>query len=85
VLEAGLDCLFGPKGKRERKERKAGIPEGVVVEGGEGDRATERLRLLLEKLLVDDRPLDGIADGKPFRLDGWLVEGVFGERRVVML
>jgi hypothetical protein len=72
-LEVGVGCLFGPNGNRDRKERKAGMLDGVVGVC-EGDEATERFRvLLLEMLLVDRRPADGISEGKALRL-GWTKE-----------
>jgi hypothetical protein len=48
VLETGVGCLFGPKGRRDRKDLKVGMPEEVlgVSDKGEGDEATERFRLL---------------------------------------
>jgi hypothetical protein len=55
VLEMGVGCIFGPKGRRDRNDLKAGMPE-EVFDGGEGNEATERFRLLLlETLLVDGR------------------------------
>jgi len=65
VFETDVECLFGPNGKRDRKERKAGMPEGVLggFAGGEGDDATERFGVSL--VLVD---ADGMVEGKALRL-----------------
>jgi hypothetical protein len=71
VPETGVGCLFGPKGRRDRKDLKVGMAEGVlgVFDGGEGDEATERFRLLLlETLLVYGRRAEGIEEGKALRL-----------------
>ena len=37
--EAVVRCLLGPKGKRDRNDRKAGMADGVieVLEGGVDD------------------------------------------------
>lgn len=85
MLEEEVGCLFGPKGRRDRNERKAGMPEGVLgaFDSGEGDKATERFSVLVwEMLLVDGRRADGIAEGKALRAG---MDGVWGERRVAML
>ena len=67
------------------------MADGVVeeLEGGDGDAATERLRLLslLEMMLpMEGRGGDGIAEGNTLRL-GWagMDEGIFGERWVAMM
>jgi hypothetical protein len=87
VPETEVGCLLGPKGKRDRNDRKAGMPDGVL-EGGDGDAATERFRLslLVEMLLVDGRGAEGIAEGKAPRLGcAGMDEGVLGERWTAMM
>jgi hypothetical protein len=87
VPETEVGCLLGPKGKRDRNDRKAGMPDGVL-EGGDGDAATERFRLslLVEMLLVDGRGAEGIAEGNALRLGcAGLDEGVLGERWTAMM
>ena len=95
--ETEVGYLLGPKGKRDRNDRKVGIPDGVlgVFGGGVGDAATERFRLslLLEMLLVDGREAEGIAEGNAggnaLRLGcaemDELELGVLGERWVAMM
>ena len=89
--EAVVGCLLGPKGKRDRNDRKAGMPDGVVevLEGGDGDAATERLRLLslLGMMLpMEGRGADGIAEGNALHLGcAGMDEGIFGERWVGMM
>ena len=80
---------MGPKGKRDGNDRKAAMLDGVVevLEGGDGDAATERLRLLaFLMLLVEGRGADGIAEGNVLHLGcAWMDEGIFGERWVGMM
>ena len=83
--------MLGPKGKKDGNDRKAGMPDGVVevLEGGDGDTATERLRLLLllgMMLPMEGRGADGIAEGNALHLGcAGMDEGIFGERWVGMM
>jgi hypothetical protein len=38
VPETGVQCLFGPNGRRDRKDRKTGMPEGVLEIFDSGER-----------------------------------------------
>ena len=87
TLEAGVGFLFGPKGRRERKERKVGMLEGLlgVFGGTEGDEATARLsELLSEMLLVDTRGAEGIAEAKALRFGCVGLYEDWGERWVAI-
>ena len=67
------------------------MPDGVVevLEGGDGDAATERLRLLSllgMMLTMEGRGTDGIAEGNALHLGcAGMDEGIFGERWVGMM
>ena len=78
---SGSRVLVGSKGQKDRNDRKAGMPDGVVevLEGGDGDAATERLRLLaFLMLLMEGRGADGIAEGNALHLGcAGMDEGIF--------
>ena len=88
---SGSRVLVGSKGQKDRNDRKAGMPDGVVevLEGGDGDTATERLRLLLllgMMLPMEGRGTDRIAEGNALHLGcAGMDEGIFGECWVGMM